>query len=492
MTDGKTTGEENLRPEITFPPEITVGIDIETCSYCVAVWNGTEVEYAVNKNNMKAYDQETLIKAKVFKMRRLIGRAETDPVTQVTRNLPFQMLAIDDESPSSSPEEFLTSYLKDLKQLAESVLERSVRDLVLTHPVSFNRFQLTRIHDTCRKAGLQILQMIPQPTAVAFLYAQQQLKATSSSSDLKGKKTALIFNMDSGYCDVAVIAATLEGKCRMKALAGSAIGGEDVIGNTMRLVIPDFKNKLKKKGRNKKLKSLRVEILKVIHGLKDKRSVEFDLDLGDGRKIRKVVKKGEFEEVNREVILTCERLIRRCLQDSKIKANSLDDVIIVGEFGNMLKLHNLVPKKGVAMNPLEAALCGAAVAGAVASGINDPSNLKLSISPITSHSLGIRANGNKFVCVIPRNTSLPVMEVMKFTTSHENQTEVLILVYEGVLIIEVVMEIDSLNKLRIGAGVFGPVEMPKPMIDPTKFLDYEALNRMFGDKMDLATFVKKK
>jgi len=62
------------------------------------------------------------------------------------------------------------------------------------------------------------------------------------------------------------------------------------------------------------------------------------------------------------------------------------------------------------MNPLEAALCRAAVAGAVALGIVEPSlNLNLFISQVTPLALEIRAEGNIFVPLIPRNTSVPTM-----------------------------------------------------------------------------------
>jgi heat shock protein 4 len=58
---------------------------------------------------------------------------------------------------------------------------------------------------------------MPQPTAVALWCAQQQLQSSASShdnTDNENMQIALIFNMDAGYCDVAVIAATTNGKCQ--------------------------------------------------------------------------------------------------------------------------------------------------------------------------------------------------------------------------------------------------------------------------------------
>jgi heat shock 70kDa protein 4 len=159
-----------------------------------------------------------------------------------------------------------------------------------------------------------------QPTAVALLYEHQQLQASSSShedKDSESKKLTLIFNMDSSYCDVAVAA----GECQIKALAGSFVGGEDLLGIMMRYLLPDSGNIFKKHiDADRKIKSmslLRVATLEVIHRLSSQTSVEFDLDMGDGLKICKVVKWEEFEEVNKEVFETCERLIIQCLKDAK-------------------------------------------------------------------------------------------------------------------------------------------------------------------------------
>ncbi|XP_058764235.1 heat shock 70 kDa protein 8-like [Vicia villosa] len=541
------TGEES------YPPQITVGVDISASPYCVAVWTGNKVEYAVT--NMKPYDQEVLFKAKVCHMRLLIGRIETESLTQSSKTLPFQMLLAEAPPPSTNSEQILASYLVELKEAAQRAFKASVRGLVLTHPASFNRLQLTRITAVCRKMGLQFLQLIPQPTAVAMLYAQKQLLASFEASpcipfatigprchtNCDNITTALLFNMDAIYTDVAVTSATSEGKWQIKAIVGSAIGGEQVVANSMRLFIPDFENKFKKEGRNKKFRSidlLRAVTLEAIRQFKDKNEARFDLNMENGHKIRNVVKREQFAQVNNEVFQMCERLIRRCLQDSKIKTESLDDIIVIGEFGGILKLLNMFsstrvpinsqaievdinplnvdinPIKAidVAINSLQSALCGAALAGAV----RTDDKMKLIHSPSTSHSLGIRANGS-FLCFIPRNTLLPASKVMQLTTIHDDQMEGMLIVYEGeektveqnqllgicrlkdlpempkgVPIIEVEMAIDSGNQLRVAVASFPFIEMPKPMINHTKLLHYLGENRIDGDKKDLATFVKKK
>ncbi|RHN64019.1 putative Heat shock protein 70 family [Medicago truncatula] len=565
----RITGEEMFLP----PPEIAIGIDIGTGPRCVAVWNDSKVELfsnTENENIMKSaeiikddgssigvisasevtlsqnQEHDMLYEATIYNMRRLIGRIDVDPIVQENKKFPFLLHTLyiggcpfiaapkNIALKFTAAEQVLVVYLGQLRVLAETQLERPVSKVVLMVPVSFSRIQLARTQYVCAKAGLYDLKLMPQPTAVALLYAQQQMLASFSCEDMdsESNKVALIFNMDFGYCDVAVTVATAEGECRMKALAGSSIGGEDLLVNMIRYLLPDSENIFKKHidgdEENKSMSLLRVAILEAIQRLSSQTSVEFDLDLGDGLKICKVVKREEFEDVNKEVFEKCERLIIQSLQDADIKVDDINDVIIVGGCWNIPKVKDLVTKicKGKelykGMNPLEAALCGAAVAGAVAAGIVDP-KLGLMTSHVTPFSVGIQANGIHFVPVIPRNTSMPTTRVMDFTTIHDNQTEALILVYEGegqkaeenhllgylkimgipaaprgVPEINVRMNIDCENGLRVGAAVYMPgsdqpaipameARMPMSMTDDGYA---EALNRTYGDTKDLVTLVK--
>jgi heat shock protein 4 len=133
---------------------------------------------------------------------------------------------------------------------------------------------------------------MPQPTSVALWYAQQQLQDFAHDNmDNESMKIALIFNMDAGFCDVAVNAATTNGKWRIKALTGSTIGGEDLLGNMMRHLLPDSENIFKKHvhedGEIKSMALFRCEIQEAITRLSSQTHVEVDLDLGYGLKICK-------------------------------------------------------------------------------------------------------------------------------------------------------------------------------------------------------------
>jgi len=405
-------------------PEIAIGIDIGTSPCRVSVWKGTQEG---------------------------VGRMVFLPIS----NFPFLMHTLDIKvrpfiatiankaCRSTTAVELLEKFLVKLKFSVEIQVKRPIRKVVFTVPVSFTRLQRTRIERASAWADLDDVELMPQPIAVALFYAQQQLQTSASSlEDMNNerKNIALVFNMDAGYCDVAVIAAE-KGKLRIKALRGSPIGREDLLENMICHLLPVSKNIFKKRVHEdreiKLMARIRNTVHEVITQLSSQTSVEFDLEMGDGSKIHKVVEREEFEEVKKEVFEKGERLIIQCLQDAKVDVESINDVIIVGECCNIPRVKNLVTTickgkelyKGT-VNPLNAALRGAAMAGANSLGTGFR-NLELLNFHVTLHTIGIRVNGNKFVPVIPRNTSRPAMRSAVFTTIHDYQTEALIVVFEG-------------------------------------------------------------
>lgn len=561
-SDGENTGEEKSSSPFS---EIAIGIDIGTSQCSVAVWSGSKVELLRNTRNQKlmksyvtfkdevpaggvsnqlAHEYEMLSGAAIFNMKRLIGRVDTDPVVHSSKSLPFLVQTLDigvrpfiaalvkNMWRSTTPEEVLAIFLVELRVLAEMQLKRPIRNVVLTVPVSFSRFQLTRIERVCAMAGLHVLRLMPEPTAVALLYAQQQQQNVQENMGSGSEKIALIFNMGAGFCDVAVT-ATAGGVSQIRSLAGSTLGGEDILQNVMRHLLPDMDSYFSRHGIEEiqEMGLLRVATQDAIHSLSTQPSVQIDVDLGNGRKIYKVLDRKEFEKVNRNVFEKCASLINQSLHDAKIEVDDVNDVILVGGCSNIPIIQNMVMdicKKDLysGMNPLEAAVRGAALEGTVASGVNDPfGSLDLLTIQTTPLSIGIRADGNSLVPVIPKNTTMPTRKDVIFTTVHDNQAEALIIVYEGdekavennhllgyfkitgippapkgIPEINVCMDIDASSALRVFAGVIMPgeqnpstpfMEVRMPSVDDGHGWCAEALNRTYGSTLDLVTVQKK-
>lgn len=563
--DSETTGDDKQAATLTEP---AIGVDFGTSQCSVAIWNGSNVELLKNTRNQKlmrsyvifkdeipsggvsedlGHDENEIFSGRaIFNMKRLIGRIDTDPVVHACKALPFlvQTLGIgvrpfiaalvNNVWRSTTPEEVLAVFLVELRAMAEVQLKRPVRNIVLTIPVSFSRFQLTRIERACAMAGLHVLRLMPEPTAVALLYAQQQQQHTVHENMGSGfEKVALIFNMGAGFCDVA-ITATAGGVSQIKALSGSTMGGEDILQNIMHHLMPNMDNFFSSHGISeiKSMALLRTVTQDAIHKLSNHSSVPIDVDLGNGAKIKRALTREEFEEVNGKVFEKCESMIKQCLYDAKVAVEDVSDVILVGGCSHIPKIRSLVLgmcKRSDAyqeMNSLEAAVHGAALEGAIASGISDPAgSLDLLTILATPLSLGIRADGDGFVPIIHRNTTIPARKDMSFTTARDNQTEALIVVYEGegrcvkdnhllgyfkitgipqaakgTPEISICMDINASNVLTVLAGVIMPgaqapvapfIEVRMPIVDDGHGWCAEAMLKMYGSTLDLATIQRK-
>lgn len=74
------------------------------------------------------------------------------------------------------PLDILTLVLKQLKEDAERLLGsgKTVRQAVLTVPACFGTLQRASIMGAAAKAGLDVLRLIPKPSAAALAYNHNQ------------------------------------------------------------------------------------------------------------------------------------------------------------------------------------------------------------------------------------------------------------------------------------------------------------------------------
>jgi molecular chaperone DnaK len=123
---------------------------------------------------------------------------------------------------------------------------------------------------------------------------------------------------------------------------------------------------------------------------------------------------------------------RQALEDAKLTASDIDEVILVGGQTRMpavqeavKKFFNKEPHKGV--NPDEVVALGAAIqAGVLGGEVKDV--LLLDVTPLT---LGIETLGGVATSLVPRNTTIPYHTSQIFSTAADGQTSVEVHVVQG-------------------------------------------------------------
>jgi molecular chaperone DnaK len=143
--------------------------------------------------------------------------------------------------------------------------------------------------------------------------------------------------------------------------------------------------------------------------------------------------RAKLEQLTADLIERTRAPVMKALEDAKISAGDVQEVVLVGGQTRMPAVQELVkrlfngkePHRGV--NPDEVVAVGAAIQAGVLQGeVKDV--LLLDVTPL---SLGVETKGGVMTVLIPRNTTIPTRKSEIFSTAEDNQSQVEIHVLQG-------------------------------------------------------------
>lgn len=147
--------------------------------------------------------------------------------------------------------------------------------------------------------------------------------------------------------------------------------------------------------------------------------------------------RAKFESLNREAFERTLETVKKVLKDAKMTPPDIDDVVLVGGSTRIPKIQESLSEffggrqLCRTINPDEAVAYGAAVQGAILSGVRHQATDSLVLVDVTPLSLGIELEDKSFSIIIPRNTNIPCKKSDTFTTTENYQESIEIPVYEG-------------------------------------------------------------
>jgi molecular chaperone DnaK len=350
-----------------------------------------------------------------------------------------------------TPEFISALILKKLKQDAE-VRIGAVANAVVTVPYYFNDVRRKATQDAGKVAGLNVVDIINEPTAATLAYAWS--KGNLGRVDDAGKETTiLVYDLGGGTFDVTVVRFTST-TFRVLATDGDVmLGGLDWSNRLVDHLAEQFTRKHGDDPRQdpEGLRAFFQECedakRKLSQGDRAAVSVYFK-----GKTLTVQLTRADFERMTADLMQRTRDTTELVLQQSGVDPADLDEVVLIGgatympivektlrDITKQEPSRSLMPERAVA----EGAAIHAAILQAKHGGGGKMADAlrkrleRVEQVDVNSHSLGIKVadpekKGSRMNHVmIPRNTSIPASKTQRFKTTSDNQKTVHVEVLEG-------------------------------------------------------------
>ena len=511
-----------------------IGIDLGTTNSCVAVIEGGEAHVLQNAEGQRTTPSVVAFTKKGDNMERLVGQPAKNQMVTNPENTIFSIkrfmgrrysevdseigmvpykvvkdpsdgVRVDAGGKQLSPPEISAATLQKMKETAEDYLGEKVTEAVITVPAYFNDSQRQATKDAGRIAGLDVKRIVNEPTAAALAYG--------FGDDTKDEKIA-VYDLGGGTFDISILELG-DGVFEVKSTNGDThLGGDDFDQKVIEWLVGKFKNDqgIDLSKDRMALQRLKEAAEKAKIELSSTQSTDINLpfitaDSSGPKHLQYTLNRATFEQMTADLVERTKGPCRQALKDAGLKAEDIDEVILVGGSTRIPAVQRSVqelfgrePHKGV--NPDEVVAMGAAIQGGILGGdVKDM--ILLDVTPL---SLGIETLGGVFTKLIERNTTIPTKKSQIFSTAADNQTAVSIHVLQGeremanqnrtlgrfdlvgippaprgVPQIEVTFDIDANGILHVSAKDTATNKEQKIRIESSSGLSEDEIDRMVKD-----------
>ncbi|MDQ3115581.1 MAG: Hsp70 family protein [Verrucomicrobiota bacterium] len=350
-----------------------------------------------------------------------------------------------------SAEELSALILKKLKSDAEKYLKVPVTDAVITVPAYFNDSERTATITAGRLAGLNVLQIINEPTAAALAYGLDKLD---------DDQTVFVFDLGGGTFDVTLMRITGH-RLEMVATNGDhRLGGKDWDDIIVNHVAEEFdrahgENPLLDLQSYQDLQS-RALAAKIQLSSRDRTTI---VHSHNGKSIKIELTREQFEKMTWHLVEKCKAICEIVMREAKMEWSEVDKILLVGGMTRMPMVRGMIGQLTSVplaedVNPDEAVAVGAAIQAVLSLlGEEDVTGVKMlpsetrqqfssreggliQVRNITSHTLGVvlwdEAHLEEYVFpMIKKMTAMPAVAKNSFGTATANMQRAIVRIVEG-------------------------------------------------------------
>lgn len=335
------------------------------------------------------------------------------------------------------PHEISAMILRALKQRAETALAEAVTQAVITVPAYFTNAQRQATKTAGEIAGLEVLQILNEPTAAALAY------------DLRSEETerVLVYDLGGGTFDVSVVEMTGSVTEVLASHGNNQLGGDDFdrrlqlhlaerFRQTHGMAVPDdpvTQARLLRAAEQIKVTLSThafAPVREAFLGSKGKTALHLETEIA----------RTDFEALIRPLLTETLEAIDRALSDAKLQAEDLDRIILVGGSTRIPLVQQMV-QDHLGQAPVEGVQPDLSVAlgAALQAGVLVGEEIDAILVDVIPHSLGISAAVDTpmgvmpgyFSVIIPRNSVVPVSRSEVYATLSPNQAAVEIEIFQG-------------------------------------------------------------
>ncbi|RZC38662.1 HSP70 and/or MreB Mbl domain containing protein, partial [Asbolus verrucosus] len=432
-SDGDAEMEKHLKNS-----NLVVGIDLGTTNSGVALFKNGRVDMLENKDGdyiTPSYvfinDKNTASVGKIAKY-----MAPNKPEHCIYDNVGGEPLVyIKEYSSYKSPIEISQLILNKIKNDVNTKLGTNVNKAVITVPAHFNVSQRKATLKAAEDAGFTVLKLLNEPTAAALNYYYE-------CTDVTAPKTySLVYDLGGGTFDVAVLERNGDNINIICVDGDSYLGGHDFDNIITNYVLKELKKKYNYDPHldKRKMRLIRNQCIEA----KEHLSVNTEVPLYFEGLVEKIgcayvsLTRTQFEEMAADLFKRAMEIVDRCIQNIQLTKEDISEVILAGGSTRVPKIEEMLteyfngraPKK--ILHPEQCVAKGAALQAAMLSKSPDQKIQEFKISEVTAASLGFGDVSDKMNIIIKKNTPIPATEAATFATVYNNQSAMVLKIYEG-------------------------------------------------------------
>ncbi|NOZ19665.1 MAG: Hsp70 family protein [Planctomycetes bacterium] len=407
-----------------MPPSKPVGIDLGTTFSAIAYLDETGKPVTIPNREGELTTPSAILfeEDNIVVGREAIRAALTDPgkvVQFIKREVGTPRYRYRVGQKNYTPEELSAMILKKLKQDAERKIG-PIEDAVITVPAYFDDTRRKATQDAGRIAGLNVLDIINEPTAAALAYGMGKLG---------NDEVALVYDLGGGTFDVTLVQISGR-KIQMRATDGDVrLGGKEWDDRILNYVAEKFMEETGENPRDdaQSHNELAERVEEAKRALSERRKVRIPCSHA-GRRLSVELTKDEFEHLTEDLLGRTEMTTQLVLEQSGLSWDAVNRVLLVGGSTRMPMVRSMLElitgKEPDASLPADEVVAwGAAIHAGIRS-LRKPGGARGFTAKVikelkdvveinvNSHSLGIAAFDPKTkkrvnAIIIKKNTPLP-------------------------------------------------------------------------------------